>query len=250
MLEPLRRSPHTEAPASSTGYWSRIRSFFDQGALVTNAAGFGIAGLCGFMAWIAGSDPAFIVMLLTFGWLVAIVSVLASELRLGLPIILLTGLAFGFEGAVLNQHSGSAPPPVELKSPELKVYVKEFTARLRQIALPYKSKFDEIDRHFMNTGVPQEKRDSAVRNSDEYKMLLLEETNSFANQYLLQSQLLQHDLLKRLGPKYPEALYPPGDSRHASIEAAQQMLKDGALLGVDPISQVANYLDGLADSLP
>ena len=180
------------------GYWSRFRSCFSQGALVTLAAGFGIAGLCAFMAWTAGSDPAFIFILLTFGWLVAIVSILASELRLGLPIILITGLVLGFEGLVLHQHSGSALPPLELKNPELKEYVQNYAARLHQTGLQYKSKFDEIDRHFINSGLSQEQRDNAVRNSDDYKMLFLEETNSFANQFLTQSQLLEQDLLKRL----------------------------------------------------
>ena len=232
------------------GYWSRFRSCFSQGAFVTLAAGFGIAGLCAFMAWTAGSDPAFIFILLTFGWLVAIVSILASELRLGLPIILITGLVLGFEGLVLHQHSGSALPPLELKNPELKEYVQNYAARLHQTGLQYKSKFDEIDRHFINSGLSQEQRDNAVRNSDDYKMLFLEETNSFANQFLTQSQLLEQDLLKRLGPTYPDALYPPGDSRRASIGAIQKMLKDGALVGVDPISQIAAYLEALANNLP
>ena len=188
--------------------------------------------------------------MLTFGWLVAIVSILASELRLGLPIILITGLALGFEGVVLHQHSGSAPPPLQLKNTELKEYVRDFAARLRQAGQQYKSKFDEIDRHFNNSGLSQEQRDNAVRNSDDYKMLFLEEQNSFANQFLTPGPLLEQDLLKRLGPSYPDALYPPGDSRGASIGTVQKMLKDGALVGVDPMSQIAAYLEALANSLP
>ena len=183
--------------------WSRLRSFFDLGSSITLAAGFGITGLCAFMAWTAGSDPAFIVVLLTFGWLVAIVSVLASELRLGLAIILITGLALGFEGVILNQQSGSAPLSPKMKNPELKIYAKDFTARLRQMGLQYKSKFDVIDRHFINTGLAQEKRESAERDSDDYKMLFLEEQNSFANKFLTPSKMLEEDLLKRLGPTYP-----------------------------------------------
>jgi len=231
-------------------YWSRFRSCFSQGAAVTLAAGFGTAGLCAFMAWTAGSDPAFIFILLSFGWLVAIVSILASELRLGLPIILITGLALGFEGLVLHQHSGSALPPLQLKNAELKEFARDVAARLRQTGQQYKSKFDEIDRHFNSSGLSKEQRKNAVRNSDDYKMLFLEEQNSFANQFLRQSQLLEQDLLKRLGPTYPGALYPPGDSRQAFVSAAHQTLKDGALVGVDPMSQIAAYLEALANSLP
>jgi len=231
-------------------YWSRFRSSFSQGALVTLAAGFGIAGLCAFMAWTAGSDPAFIFILLTFGWLVAVVAILASELRLGLPIILIAGLALGFEGLVLHQHSGSAPLSPTMKNPELKIYAKDFAARLREMGLQYKSKFDVIDRHFINTGLAQEKRESAVRDSDDFKRIFLEEQNSFANQFLTPSQMLEEDLLKRLGPTYPGALFPPEDSRQAFVAAARQMLKDGALVGVDPILQIAAYLEALANSLP
>ena len=128
---------------------------------------------------------------------------------------------------------------------------EDFAARLRQAGQQYKSKFDEIDRHFNQFRTFTRTTRNAVRNSDDYKMLFLEEQNSFANQFLTPGQLLEQDLLKRLGPTYPDALYPPGDSRQRIISAAiQKMLKDGALVGVDPMSQIAAYLEALANSLP
>jgi hypothetical protein len=203
------------------------------------------------MAWVAGPDPAFVITLLTFGWLVAVVSLLASEASFKLPILVLAGLAFGSEGVVLTQHSRLPPQPIELSNGDLKLYVNDFAQRrLRESEMQYKSKFDDIKRLFRNTGVSQEENDRAARNSDDYKKLLLEETTEFKDQYLLQAKLLQDDLLKRLGPKYPDALYPPGDSRRASIETSRLMLADGALVGSDPISHIADYLEALANSLP
>ena len=250
MLEQLRPPPDPELPAPSTGYRSRFRSYFDQGALVTNVVGFGLAAICGFMAWVAGPDPAFVITLLTFGWLVALVSLLASEVALKLPILVLAGLAFGSEGVVLTQHSRLPPQPIELGNGDLKLYINDFAQRLRGSAIQFKSKFDDINRQFRNAGVSQEESNRAARDSEDYKNLFLEETIEFKDQYLLQAKMLQDDLLKRLGPKYPEALYPPGDSRRASIETSRLMLVDGALVGSDPISHIADYLEALANSLP
>ena len=223
---------------------------FDQGALVTNAVGFGLAAVCGFMAWVAGPDPAFVITLLTFGWLVAVVSLLASEASFKLPILVLAGLAFGSEGVVLTQHSRLPPQPIVLSNGDLKVYISTFTQRLRGSEIQFKLKFDDINRQFHNTGVSRAESDRAARDSEDYKKLFLEETTEFKDQYLLQAKLLQDDLLKRLGPKYPEALYPPGDGRRASIETTKLILADGALVGSDPISHIADYLEALANSLP
>jgi hypothetical protein len=250
MLEQLRPPPDPELPAPSTGSRGRFGSHFDQGALITNVVGFGLAVVCGFVAWIAGPDPAFVITLLIFGWLVALVSLLASEVAFKLPVLVLAGLAFGSEGVVLTEHSHLPPRPIELSNGDLKLYVNFFAQRLRGSAIQFKSKFDDIDRGFRNTGVSQEESDRAARDSEDYKKLFLEETTEFKDQYLVQARMLQDDLLKRLGPKFPEALFPSGDSRRESIEASRLMLADGALVGSDPISHIADYLEALANSLP
>jgi hypothetical protein len=250
MLEQLNPPPEAEFPAPSAGYRRRFHPNFDQGALVANLAGFGLAAICGFMASVAGPDPAFIVMLLTFGWLAAIVSVLATELKFGLPLILLAGLALGAEGIMIARHSSLAPPPVKMNDVQLKTYVKEFAARMRLTGLQYKSKFDEINRRAPNAGPSSGENDDAAANSEDARKLLLEEETLFKNQYFVQGKVLQGGLLKRLGPKYPEALYPPEDGRRASIAALWLMLEDGKLAGIDSMAQIANYLDDLANRLP
>ena len=250
MLEQLNPPPDAEFPAPSAGYRRRFRPNFDQGALVANLAGFGLAAICGFMAWVAGPDPAFIVMLLTFGWLAAIVSVLATELKFGLPLILLAGLALGAEGIVIAQHSSLAPPPIQMNDAQLKTYVKEFTARMRLTGAQYKSKFDEINRRAPNSGPSSGENDGVAASNEDSRKLVLEEATIFKDQYFVQGKVLYDELLKRLGPKYPEALYPPEDGRRASIAASRLMLEDGKLAGAKGILQIADFLDDLANRLP
>jgi hypothetical protein len=163
----------------------------------------------------------------------------------------LAGVVFSFEGVVLTQHSRLPRPPIELKNPELKSYVRDFSTKLRVSFMQYKKQLEEIKRQVPPPGLSQEDNDSFTsRNADDYKKLYLEETEAFKGQYLFQSKLLQNELLNRLGPKYPEALYPPGDSRRAFADATKLMLVDGTLVGPDPISNIGNYLEELANSLP
>ncbi len=247
MLEQLKPPP--DPALAATGDQSR-RPRFGQGALIIYAAGFGLAAICGYMAWVSGPDLAFIILLLSFGWLVSIVSLLAADAPSKLPIILLAGLAFGVEGFVLVQQSRTPPAPIELNNRDLKLYIKDFSQRLRDSELPYKSKFAEITRRLNNPALSPEDNDVTARHSEDYKRLLRAESDAFRDKYLLQSTLLHGELLRRLGPKYPGALYPRGDSRGASIESDRLMLKEGNLESADLISQIGDYLVDLANRLP
>jgi hypothetical protein len=194
-----------------------------------------------------GPAPAFIVMLLAFGWMVVIVSATATELRLKLPIIVLAGVAFAFEGIEIYQHSRWGPPPMGLDNVQLKSYAMDFAAQMRRTELPYRNELEEIN---LRTGDPAPSRGNAgqAQTRDESDKLLVEETEAFRAKHLSQGKLLQAELLKRLGPKYPEALY-HGDGRRASIEASKLMLVDGTLVGADPLSNIAGYLEDLANEL-
>ena len=250
MLEQLKPPPETAFPSPPTGRPSGIRFDFDRGASVTVAAGFGIAAICAYMAWISEPDPAFTVMLLTFGWLAAIVSVLAAELRLGLPVIVLTGLALGFEGAVLIEHSRAPPAPMELSDRDLKIYVKSFAQRIRDGETPYARRFEDIDRRLHNPQLSQEANESAARDSDDYRKLLLEEDAEFKGQYLTQSKNSSGRAAAKIGAEISGRAvsarrWPARVDSHFEL-----MLESGALAGADPLSHVASYLESLADRLP
>ncbi len=107
---------------------------------------------------------------------------------------------------------------------------------------------EEIDLRIHNRAALQGD-DGPAHNSEESDKLLVEETEGFKAKYLLQGKLLQAELLKRLGSKYAEAL-DHESSRRAAIEASQLMLADGALVGADPLSNLASYLEDLANDLP
>jgi hypothetical protein len=249
MLEQSKQPRNAAFPL--LGRRSRFTPNLDRGAFITNAAGFGLAVMCGFMAWAAAPIPAFIITLLTFGWLVVVLSLLASQPPLRPLIIVLAIVAFGLEGLVLVHDSRIPPTPMQLNNHDLKLYIRYYAGLMRETERQYRSQYDEIRQRIPISGMSQDEQDVfATRNDEDYTKAFLEEANAFGAQYLFQSQTLEKELLRRLGSRYPEALYPAGDRRRRSAANAKGILFAGLLTGDDPISNVANYLEDLSNSLP